>query len=501
MKPVLLPLLAGALGLAATASAGTLRYAEDRAPGIVHPLFTTSMSEARVNELLFEGLFSDDLELRSAPRLAESYEVAPDRLSMTITLRDGVTWHDGQPLTADDVVFTIEAMASPRNASTEAGRVGWIASAQALDTRTVSLTFRAAEASPQDKLYFKILPAHQFEGTKVERSGSFRTRPVGSGAWRLTSFNDDASITMSKVEGSDAGLDEVVLREVSDKNYQAKLLLYESLEALVRVLPRDLATLQNDRKVELYPYQTNSWWYLGFHQDKPALKKPEVRQALTHMVDVDQLLAPIGTGDVLTGPFVRSSPFYNHDVPRAPHDPDKAAELLTAAGYTFNGRWLGPDGKELTLRVATVSNLETAQDVLINLQSQLQSRGITVTPEFLTPAEWKQKVWREHDFDIVLSQWSFDRNEDIYEQFHSQGARNFLGYRSPEVDRLLDEARTSGDPQEKKALLRQVHAAVAADHPMIFLWTLDSYAAMSTKVKRVVVHPFYFFTWAGDWAL
>ena len=485
---------------AAPAMGGTLRYAEDRAPAIVHPLFTTSMSEARLNELLFLSLFADDRELRASPQLAGSFQLAPDQLSMTVSLRPA-TWHDGKPVSADDVVFTIEAMKDPRTASTEAGRVAWITGAEAVDPSTVRLTFANPEYAPQDKLYFKILPAHRFDGTTVKRTDAYRTQPTGSGPWSLTSFNDDASITLSRTESSPAAIDEVVMREVADKNYQAKLLIYESLEALVRVLPRDLATLQNDRKVELYPYQTNSWWYLGFNHDRNVSGDEAVRRAVAHMVDVDQLLAPIGTGDVVTGPFVPSSPFYDHDVPRVKPDPDKAAQILTEAGYTFSGRWLTPTGEQLTLKVATASNLETAQDVLINLQSQLQTRGITVEPEFLTAGEWKQRVWHDHDFDLVLSQWSFDRNEDIYEQFHSDGARNFIGYGNPEVDRMLDEARTSTDPQAKKALLRQVHAAIAADQPMVFLWTLDSYAALSTKVKRVVVHPFYFFTWAADWSL
>ena len=99
----------------------------------------------------------------------------------------------------------------------------------------------------------------------------------------------------------------------------------------------------------------------------------------------------------------------------------------------------------------------------------------------------------------MLSQWSFDRNEDIWEQFHSQGTRNFVSYSDAEVDKLLQQARDATDPQQKKATLRTAHAKIAEDHPMIFLWTLDSYAAMSVRVKNVVVHPFYFFTWARDW--
>lgn len=491
------------LGLSAAAMAAPLRYAEDRAPAVVNPVFATTMGEARLNELLFEGLFSDDQELRSRPDLAESWTLAPDKGSMAIELRRDVTWHDGTAFTSRDVVFTIDAMKNPATASTETGRVSWIKRVTAEGDHRVTITFVGEEWAPEDKLHFKILPAHKFGSTTIKRTDSFRTQPVGTGPYKLVGFNADNSISLERHEAfhGEVLLAEVQMREVADKNYQAKLLMYESLEALVRVLPRDLATLQNDRKIELYPYQTNSWWYVGFNVKQDRFADARVREALHKMIDVEVLLAPIGTGDLLSGPFVKSSPFYNHDVPIPNPDPDGARRLLDEAGYTFTGRqWMKGD-KPLKIRLAAPDNLETAQDVVINLQSQLQSQGIIVEPQFLGAAEWKQQVWKDRDFDLVLSQWSFDRNEDIYEQFHSTGARNFTSYASPEVDRLLDEARAAADPQQKKALLRKVHAQIAADHPMVFLWTLDSYSAMATRVRNVVVHPFYFFTWADGWSI
>lgn len=497
-----LPLLA----LLATlpASAANLRYAEDQAPAIVNPLFGSTMADARVNELLFDGLYTDDAELATTPALADSAELSPDKTEMTIRLREDVQWHDGQPLTAGDVVFTIQAMQDKGTLSTEAGRVAFIQSAKAVDEHTVRLKFVRPEARPEDKLLFKILPAHRFSGgTAVKRTDTFRNNPVGTGPYTLVKYNEDNSVSFSAnpTYGKPVPISQVTMREVSDKNYQAKLLLYESLEALVRVLPRDLAMLQNNRKVELYPYQTNSWWYIGFNLQRSQWQDPNVRQALSSLVDVEGLLAPVGTGDVLSGPFVKSSPYYNHDVTPYVHDEDKAESLLHAAGYTKSGNNWTKGGKPLTITITAHQSLESAQEVAINLQSQLQSFGVGANVEFLDEAAWKSRIWRERDFDLVLSQWTFDRNEDIREQFYSTGSRNFTSYKNPQVDALLDKSRDAMDPFQRKSALREAHAAIHADAPMIFLWTLDSYAALSTRVKNVVVHPFYFFTFVTGWQM
>lgn len=488
----------------AVAHGSTFRYAEDRAPAVVNPLFATTLSEARLDELLFEGLFADDPELRSTGRLATGFTLSDDRRSMTVRLRRDVTWHDGRPFTAEDVVFSVNAYLSAETASPEAGRVSFVTSAIAQDPHTVVLGFANPEYAPEDKLHFKILPAHRFSSPDVKRNDPFRATPVGTGPYRLVSFNADNSVSLARVGGhwSPPSIEELVLREISDKAYQAKLLLYESIEALVRVLPKDLAALGADRKIELYPYQTNSWWYFGFNLTNPTYADVAVREALSLMVDVPGLLAPIGTGERVSGPFVPSSPFYDHATAPLPHDPERAASLLAGAGFSFvGGRWLGPDGRELKIRLVAPANLETAQDIVINVQSQLQRGGIQVEPRFVGAAEWKEQVWRDRAFDLVLSQWSFDRNEDVWEQFHSTGTRNFGAFHDPEVDRLLTEARAATDPQQKKSLLRTLHGQVAAQRPMIFLFTLDSYAAMNVKVRNVVVHPFYFFTWIAGWAM
>ncbi|MCB9794924.1 MAG: ABC transporter substrate-binding protein [Alphaproteobacteria bacterium] len=494
-----------ALTLAMPAIAGSgLRYAEDQAPAIVNPLFSTTMAEARVNELLFDSLWADDQELAAAPSLAVAGTPSEDMLQFTVTLREDVRWSDGTAFTASDVAFTVQALKDPTTLSPEVGRVDFIESAEVVSPREVRFTFTQPEPRPEEKLYFKVLPAHAFDNNPaVPRSHRFRTNPVGTGPYSLVRYNDDNSVTLASnaqhYEG--VGIPELVMREVPDKSYQAKLLLYESLEALVRVLPRDLAILKNDRKVELYPYQTNSWWYVGFNLQRAPFDDLRVRQALGMMTDIDALLAPIGTGEVVSGPFVRSSPFYNHDVKPWPRNNNKAAELLTEAGFEkVDGKWT-KDGQPLELKLTAAKSLESSQEVVINLQSQWRAQGVEVDVEFLDDADWKGRIWRSRDYELVLSQWSFDRNEDVRDQLHTSGVRNFGSYSNEAVDTLLDQARAARDPHEKKAALRQVHALVHEDAPMIFLWTLDSYSALTTRVSNVVIHPFYFFTFVPQWRM
>ena len=178
-----------------------------------------------------------------------------------------------------------------------------------------------------------------------------------------------------------------------------------------------------------------------------------------------------------------------------------AGQLLQEAGFERGDDGWARDGKPLSLRLAAPRSMESIQEVVINLQSQLQRAGVGLEVEFLDDAAWRQRVWVQRDYDLLLSQWSFDRSEDVREQFHSRGARNFGGYASPAADDLLDRAAVSRDPQEMKALLRELHALVAADAPMVFLWTLDSYSAVSRTVSQVEIHPFYYFTWVTDWVM
>jgi peptide/nickel transport system substrate-binding protein len=504
-------LLVAALGawLGAPGSAyadKALRYAEDLAPRIVNPLFTTTMSEVRLNELVFDSLFRENYELKMVPSLVSEYRFKKGGTTMELTLKKGLKWQDGTPVTSRDVVFTIKAYQDKKTVSPNAREVGFIKDAQVISDQDVRLVFVKPEDNPERKLDFLILPAHKFGGkTAVQRNDPFKNKPVGTGPFKLTHYGDDNSITLEKnpLYSSPVQIPSIVMKEIPDKSQQANLLKYESLDLVVKVLPKDVAALEENRKVELYPYQTNSWWYIGFNFKNPVLADARVRKGIAASINIEELLKPIGTGDILSGPFVKSSPYYNHDADVKPVSPNpaQAQEAFKAAGYVRKGDYWEKGGKPLTLRLSINRSLDSAREVVLNLQTQLAKGGIKVEPIWENDASWKKKIWRDQDFDLVLAIWSFDAKEDIYDQFYSKGSKNFISYNNPQVDQLLTKGSQAIDPQQRKQIYRQVHRVLNQDLPYIFLWSLDSYSAISTRVENVTIHPFAYFSFIKDWVL
>ena len=112
---------------------------------------------------------------------------------------------------------------------------------------------------------------------------------------------------------------------------------------------------------------------------------------------------------------------------------------------------------------------------------------------------WKTKVFSEQDFDLVLDSWSFDKNENIYDLFHSKGTQNFVSYSNKEVDSLLAKAIRETDPAVKVSYMKEVHRMLAQDLPYVFFWNLRSYTALRREVEGVFIQPFYYFSQFPDW--
>lgn len=486
----------------------TLRVAEDRLPRSFNPLYAESLVDMRLTSLLFAGLFQEDRFRQLVPELAAGVSADPSiPNAFIIELKPRQRWHNNQLLTADDVRATILTLQDPKVASPLSAQVQDIKSVEVLSPLKLRLTFLRPLTDPSRLLTFPILPALSLKQGPMNRQHPFRLRPVGAGPFAMDTFDTRGNISLSRHIAYAAGIPQLTniqLLEMRDKQIQLEALRFGNLEVVVRVLPRDLPDLERQRKLELRPYQTNNWWYMAFNLRREPWKDPNLRQAIGLLLDVDRLLEPIGGGERISGPFVPSSPYYNHSeqVSRLRNDPALAARLLTAAGYTRppGGRWTR-QGEPLSLSLAVEKEQPVAREVAVNLEGQLKRAGIDVILKWLSPPEWEQQLYQQHDFDMSLSQWSFDRNEDVFEQFHSSGRFNYTGYANPRVDQLLERARREADPNGRRQANQEVHRILADQKPYLFLWTLTQYAAFSTEVQEVSIDPFTFYSQVHRWRM
>jgi peptide/nickel transport system substrate-binding protein len=468
------------------------------------------MPSLRATELMFEGLVSPPVAGTVEPALAESWQVAPDERSVTFRLRSGSKWHDGKPVTAKDVLFTIEAGKNPRTATALGAQFEVFDQVETPNDRTVIVYFKRKVLNPLLYFDFKILPAHRYPEGYVPAEAAVES-PVGSGPFTFGEWTHAGEIRFMRnvnyartVKG---GVDSVEVSPVPDDNIRNELLRYGAVDLLPQVRPKDIPALEELTSVRLYPYSTLSYSYIGLNFRNPLIREKRFRQALVAGLSrAEMLKAHYGNrGTIISGPFPPASWAYNFDVKPTEYKPERATALLEELGAVdTNGdkvrEW---QGQPITLRLVSLAQSEVQKAVVLDLQQQLKNMGLGVEVRFLEPMAWKSMVFEEHEFDLVLAEWTFDNSVNVYTLFHSTQAgpsqNNFGAYSNPEADRMLDDSRQAANSEKLRATYGELHRLLADDVPYVFLWSLNRYAAVSSRIENVRLHPFYFFSYIADW--
>ena len=522
--------LAGWLGVAAISIAPNamaqggdvvpFTYVEDNAPSSLHPSYSRKMVEVRMNELVFEGLFTTDQYLKPTGELAKVWTVSPDSKAIEIELNERY-WHgeERRPVTADDVLFTITALQDERSQSTQARAVSFIQTAAKAcaptenPCRKVRITFSRAVPEPERFLLFKILPAHKFPAGKPlkMRGDPFHRRPSGSGPFKFMKRSENI-IALSRATSVEdkRRLTRVNAQFMPDKELQVRILNYGNIHSVVRILPKDRPVVEKIQAVSLVPYSTFSWWYIGVNHRNGHLQNLNVRRALAMAIDRSKIReATLGDGETITGPFSPRSPYYNKKI--RPYETSRLKDrqrtrqvesLMKKAGYTREkggNRFFVKRGYRVSLTMKVSSDLRPYELAVLNLQTALQRAGFRVSLQWLEASAYQQVVRERKDFDLTVSQWTFSQNADVRSLFHSEGRLNYINYRMKEMDRRLDEAQNAQDPDVLLAVNARVHQLAHDDLPYIFLWSLVDYSAVSRKLTGVRLHPYNYFAWADSW--
>ncbi len=496
---------AGILGLpfevaAQAARGGTLVIGTTQKPRHLNSAVQSGIATMSPAAQLFASPLRMDAQWKPRPYLAERWELSSDNRSVTLHLRKDAVFHDGRPITAEDLQFSLEAvrdnhpfksMYAPLNAVTLAG--------------THSAVVRLAEPHPALLLAMStsltpIIPKHIFGTGGDLKLHPRNASPVGSGPFRLVEFKPGEHLILERFDKfflkDLPRLDRIIVKEYKDPG--SLLLAFESgeVDALQQVSgAKDLQRVRKVPGVQLVTPAapaTGPLVWLAFNLKNPKLADKRVRQAIAYAIDRDFIVNALlgGAGKRSTGPIASSSPFYSAEVERYDLNLAKATQLLDAAGVKP-----GADGVRFVLEVDNppgFGDLKTMQEYL---KPALAKVGIAVTvrtsPDFPTWARRVASLQFEATIDGVWN-WG-DPVIGVHRTWLSSNIRpgviwsNTQSYTNPKVDELLAAAGQEMNLARRKALYKDMQRIVVDDCPVAFLvessWS-EAYAAKVAEPPR-----------------
>ena len=489
MKKLLLLCMAFAL-LALAGGCGGERADEAHGAQLVNATMDYEEINVRVAEyseiglLLFDGLMRRDENDAIVPALAASVEYDPETYTYVFRLREGVYWHDGKPLRAADVKFTIEAIKNPLVDSLHAPNFEEVREITEVDDRTVRIRLSAPNAAFLDYMMQPILPAHLLAGQDLTTTGFFRS-PVGTGPFRMESWAAGKEIVLVKNEDYYRGapkIDRFVVKIVADDAAEAKALA-DGTADLARLSPRAAAPFEGKDGYRFYAMKTANFGAILINCAHPYWQRNrDLLPAIAYAVDRAAVIndALLGHGIPAYSPLQRSS-FNNPNVEHYDYNPAKAQEILEAAGCRKGADGYYTRGGEEVGFVLTVKNDKYSRiDIANVVAAQMRAVGIHCTVE--TPA----KV----DWDGQMAYLSgvgneIDPDAHTYKVFSTNGRGNDGHYANPRVDEYLLAARRTTDTAERMRLYGLFQEEVTKDLPYIYICYLDFIYVTNTRVHGI----------------
>lgn len=458
---------------------------------------------------IFEALLSVDYDTGKVKGcLAERFEVSADGRRMSFLLRENIHFSDGVPVTADDVVFTYEAIIK--------SQAGWSSAVTGdveidrvvkINQRLVEFFVKRGVFNLAGDLSFAwavgICPRHVYALSSVAELIQGVREPVGSGPYVFEKWDVGREIVLQRNEAywsSKPKLEKIVYRFISNAAASVQALRAHEVDIIIPE-PDQFADLVGDERFNK-EFRCLSYWtprtpfyYIGWNLDCAFFKEKLVRQAMTHIIDREQIVTSLlkGYGRVITGPFCFDGPYNAPDIEPWPCDLGRANQLLDQAG------WIDNDGDGLRDKDGIAFRFEFMYSTGYGLYERLArllidrmgGAGIELLPE---PCEWSILSGRlkSRSFEAYIAAWSADVGQDPYKLWHSSqiGANggNYVGLRSNEADQVMEAIRSSIDQAERPRLCWRLGRILHEEQPYTFLFTRPTFRTLDRRFKNVNIY-------------
>ncbi|MCB9008209.1 MAG: peptide ABC transporter substrate-binding protein [Ardenticatenaceae bacterium] len=467
------------------------------------------VDEALVN-LLFDGLVQYDHAGRFIPALAENWTVSEDGRSLQFTLRTGLFWHDGQPITTADVAFTYGLLQQDALPAAEATKALWQSvTINPIDERTIEFVLTEPYAPFLEATLRGILPAHLLQDVPVAELASqpFNTQPVGSGPWQVAPGQDWASTRSLRLspnplywrEGTQ--LSALDFRFYPDEESLLTAFANGDIQAISSVSDLMLPEISAVSQARLFTTVAPQYTQLIFNQSDTGfapLRQADVRKALAAGINRDQIIdqALNGQGVPLTGPYLPDSWAYDQAVfAAAGVNSANADELLNSAGWTLpeGGTVRQQEGELFELRLLVLNN-DVQQRLAQAVLAQWQNLGVAVVVETAVSITDLREKLAARDFDVALVDIKPSVDPDLYD-FWSQEAivrgQNYGGWNNRRASEALEAGRQVWGLGERRPYYNTFLSIYASQVPAITLYQHVYTYALSSEVNQAEIGPIY----------
>ncbi len=472
-------------------------------PKFINPLYASlNQVDQDLTKLIYSGLVRIDKQQNIVPDLAENWDISNDQRTYTFTLKPNLTWHDGEPLTVDDVVFTFQTIQNPEFKSTLSQNFDKV-KVEKVDDSTVKFILDKPYTPFLENLTVGILPQHIWQEVVPANAflADYNLKPIGSGPFKFKSLVKDKlgnikSYTLvknKKYYAKPPYLEKIIFKFYPDFKSACQALKNHNLDGL-SYLPKELkAELSSRKDINYYSLQLPQYTALFFNQEKnEALKNLKVRYALAHAIDKQEIInqALKTEGEVIHAPILPGFIGYHPNIQKYEYNLDKAQKLLDEAGYLKKDDepFRKKGDKELKIVLTTVNKGENylASQVI---QKMWQAVGVKTEINLVEPGIIKSEIIKNRDFEVLLFGEIVGIDPDPYPFWHSSQAGeaglNLSNFINKDADKVLEQARQISDPKKRHDKYVHFQNILNQYLPAIFLYTPKYLYPVSSRIKGI----------------
>ena len=462
----------------------------------LNPIISKDEDIYYLDKLIYQSLFDYDKNLTLVNVLADSYAYSEDKTSVTIELKRGMRWQDGREITAADVKFTMDVIASAAaSGSTIYGSNITSVKGTKLDggdPYQLTVLFKDTQNISMDNFTFPIIAQHQFKNIDAARKIDTDFIPIGSGPYQVSDYNDFSHIILKGNEnylGGSVPGNTLNFQIMPDKKDAVNLMDVNNISiTFAKDLDRD--TVYTNKDVNVVNFPSNEVELIGYNFGNPALKDPRVRKAIAGAIDTQKIIESayykngIENDNIYFPNFLGVTSAKTHN----PYDITNAKQLLREAGYyDRNGNGLLQDAAGQTITVNILVNSEDQSRVAA---AQTIKEGLDQLPvqATITSVDWNtyNADLAAGNFDIYLGGYQIKENYDLRFLLYTGG--NQIGYSNPALDILLDRMESGLSSKDRQNTYTQIRDIMNDDLPY-FCLLYKTYGAIASPALKGEIDP------------